>query len=304
MSESFEVEPYVPERALVIANEHSSHARQMQRQIGQLELPVITVPTHADPRYTHDDFLKAARDRDLLFSAGGDGTAHYSANTVLSEEGQAKGLHNLYFVPLCGGNANDVATMINGRKMAAQILKEGRDRRLHPLEVRVFTEDELASIRYALGYFSVGATAEASHRLEKVKGNVARESLSVLRTVATYLPFKIHRDGQAEAITDFLALRGDRIAKFGRPHANLSRPAFEAITSNIQGMVPALVDMIKMKQGKLHGQMLQHTDFTVEAGGGDTVPVQYDGEAIGVYSGAQISVGISPVGYRTLTTRL
>lgn len=304
----------VPVRALVIANEHSSHAVRMRRQVGELDLPTETIHTHEDERRTRDEVYALAREGDVLLGAGGDGTANQIANMLLSPEGQARGLHNLPFVPLRGGNANDTPTMINGRKTAAEILRTGHDVFLRPLEVRI--DDNVDATRYALGYFSVGATAAASQRLEEIKSTankfthatrlqLLREMITVWRAVGSYGAFKMQLAGETpEVTTDYLLLRGNRIAKLGRPHADLTKPQFEAVPKESSGMTRALFDMIKMQQGRLLGTMQESVSFMVETADNADMPVQYDGEVAMVASGSRLSVGIAPVAYRTLSTRL
>jgi len=302
------------ERALVVANEYSSHAGRMRRQVDELEIPIAIVPTERDPRRTQEALFDAVRDGDVVLGAGGDGTTNQVANILLGPEGQEQGLYRLPFIPLRGGNANDIASMLNGRKTAAQILRLGRDTYLHPLEIH--TDDPEERVRLALGYFSVGATAAASQRLEEVKGSanaftrgvgfqLVREAVAVWLTTARSEAFKLERDGMAtESATDFLTLRGDRIAKLGRPHADLRAPEFESVTSDVGGLAPTLAQLIRMQRGRLHGSLQDHTGFSISSGNGQPLPVQYDGETDTVQSGSHLSVSISPVTYRTLSTKL
>jgi diacylglycerol kinase family enzyme len=302
------------EYAVVVANEHSSNARRMRRQIDQLTIPHHVITTSRDPRRTQDDLYDGMKEGAVLLGAGGDGTNGQIVNMLLSPEGVERGLHKERFIPLRGGNANDFATMLNDHNTAAQILERGRDIYLHPLEVRKVDSGEPS--RFAAAYFSALATAAASERLDQIKNTanhftkalglqLGREGLATVLEVGGYKPAQIQRDGQeAEAVTDYLMARGDRMGKVGRPHAELDKPAFEAIATKDTGYTKAVVNLGKMARGNLHGDMRTSTEFTVTSVDGSEIPVQYDGEAEFVPSGSTFSVGISETPYRTLSTRL
>jgi hypothetical protein len=302
------------EYAVVVANEHSSNARRMRRQVDQLTIPYHVITTSRDPHRTQDDLYDGMKEGAVILGAGGDGTNGQIVNALLSPEGIERQLHLERFVPLRGGNASDVATMLNGHNTAAQILELGRELYLHPLEIRSLYTDERS--RFALGYFSVAATAAASYDLDQVKNTanrltkatgfqLGREAVATWLSVGGFMPIRLQRDGlETEAVTDYLMVRGDRIAKVGRPHAELDKLAFEAIATKDTGYTKAVVNLGKMARGNLHGDMRTSTEFTVTSVDGSEIPVQYDGEAEFVPSGSIFSVGISGTPYRTLSTRL
>ena len=301
------------ERALAVVNMHSSNAKRMLREIGQLSIPTQIILTSRDPRYTQDEVLTNARQGDVILSAGGDGTANENLNIVLSPEAQELGLHLLPFVPLRGGNANDSAYMLNGRRSAAEILQRGQHASFRPLEIQ--TDDPELPVRRALGYFSALASAAATHRMGEIKNTsnhitratriqLARETVETWRTIAGHGVHLLHHaDQDPTGVTDYLVLRGDRIAKLGKAHADLRQPVFEVVATPTTGPVRTMIDMLKMLRGRLYGEMRDNTTFRVETADGEPFVVQYDGEHQELASGTTVTVRIADTPYRTLTTR-
>jgi|GEM_PF-2329454 len=308
------------ERAIVVANPKATHAKRMQRQLKRLDLPQEIIETKPDPRYARDELLKAAAADKIIFGAGGDGTTHHIANTILSPAGSETGLRWLPFVPLRGGNANDIAHMLNGRHSPNHIVKHGSHAWLSPLEVTVTDDEGNQSTRYALGYFSVGATAAAAERLDAIKNTAnrftkaigfqaLREAVSVWHTVAT-APVFMSREDEGRLlhpVGEHLFLRGNRIAKYGRPHARLGQKAYELVTAGDKNHLSAIADMLKMQQGKLYGIMADEMSFTVlpTGPGAPEISQMYDGESAPIAYGSQVSVSIAGKGeaWHTLTTQ-
>lgn len=314
MSPNQSKNPY--ERLLIITNEHSSHARAIQRQIQRVDLPAEYIVTSLDTERTQEELYDKVREDDVIVAAGGDGTAHQVGNMLLSEEGRERGVNRYPFVPVRGGNANDIATMINGRASVRTIVNRGQAIELNPLQVQVEQGDN-QDTRYALGYFSVGGTAAASQKLDELKHTAnmatrlsgvqfAREAVTSWLTVADTSReiYAAQQNAEQLPVTDYLFMRGDRIAKIGRPHANLTLPKFEAVAMQSHGKFDALRRMFDMKNGKLWGEMLSEVTLIFTASNAQDIPAQYDGETRQLAAGSQLTVSVSPYSYTTLTTRL
>lgn len=307
-------ETYPMKRALVIANDHSSNADRMHRQINALKLPVKIVHTSRDERVTRDRVYKEAQKGDVILGAGGDGTTHQIASIILSPEGQSHGLHLLPFVPLRGGNANDIASMINGRKTASQILAHGKLVELYPLEVQVRGREKYD--RLVLGYVGLGGNAAVTLKYESLKKSATkftrltglqlmREVVATWTTLTGYEQFELrHEGGKYESMVSYLVVRGDRLAKLGRSHTNLKRTEFEAITTHSSKPGSTINTLLRLQQGKLPGKLHPAKKFTIRTTDGDDLPVQYDGEYTQVASDSEFTVKISKVPYWTISTRL
>lgn len=305
---------YEAERALVVFNEYGSSARRMRQQIEQLTCPVEVVSTQADFRYTEDEVIGRARGGDVIFGAGGDGTANYIGNLVMSDAFHEAGHGALPFVPLRGGNANDLAVMLNGRRTAADILRSGRYAQMKPLET-VYSSPAEAGKRYAFAYFSIGATALASERLEMIKNTAnkltrstgfqqAREAFAAWQSLSSAPDFKVTQAGEApEVYADLLFIKGNRMAKYGRPHASLAAGSFETIASRLDGPLSVITNMLALQRGKKYGQLLASACFSAESADNAPLLAQYDGETAYIPSGSDVRVRVPDEGYYTLTTR-
>jgi len=301
-------------RALVVLNEHSSNVARMRRQIAELQLPVEVIRTERDMTRTQEALYATAREGDAILCAGGDGTTNHIAGMLLSPEGQARKLHLLPFVPLRGGNANDIAMMINGRKSAAQILQSGKRVDLYPLEVRVGGRN--AYTRFALGYFSIGGTAEVSLRYEALKQSatplkratgvqLAKEVIATWVALSRNEPFELLLEGgEPENVTSYLLARGDRLAKLGRPHARLHEIGYETITTYPTGLNGTLVTLMRLQRSRLPGARDATERFTVRSKDKSPLPMQFDGEYAQIASGSNFTVSVSRTAYRTISTRL
>jgi diacylglycerol kinase family enzyme len=304
------------ERALVVANPHSANAARVSRQIRRLPLPVSIIESSCDPRITEANILDNAREGDLVIGACGDGTSNMVLNILMGEEAIEKGIDGLPFLPLRGGNANDTACMLNGRKAPDRILKEGKLISVNPLEITVNPNDPGTLTRYALGYFGVGATASASMRLEDIKRSsnavtkklglqLGREALHAFFAVRGFEPFTVNIDGEDQnPVSEMLFLKGNRMAKVAKTHAELDKPHMEVMSQYVRGAIGTLAAMFNLATGKIRGELTHRAIFSVQSADGSPLPVQYDGEADIVRSGSALEVRVSPSPYRTISTRI
>lgn len=328
MSQSYEFD-----RLVVAENPRASHYRRISREVARLQrshpdFGIERIPTSANMNETHDTIMDTVRQGDVLVVIGGDGTVNQVGSVVTSQDFDRGDAPNTPFVPLRGGNANDIANMINGRASLEEILRRGEMMELFPLEVTVTAPEEQTRqdpfddgvyVRRALGYFSVHAAAEATRGLDNIKPQSdiirwmlrhtgiqqAREVFAVLQPMAQAKPVIAIEDGYPPyALVDESFLRGDRIAKYGHPHADLTKQIFERTRVYDQGYIAALTSMIKMQQGKLEGEKTDSVTQLLYGRDGKPILTQYDGEVIEIPSGSTVNVGIAARGYHTLTTKL
>jgi diacylglycerol kinase family enzyme len=315
-------ETYVPERLLVVRNPYSSNSNRIGTEIDQLAengWKVEVVNTSPDIRCTEEEIHRTVRHGDAILGGGGDGTANQIGNILLGSALADHGLGHLPFIPLRGGNANDIAHMLNGKRSAPDIMAHGRYTPVHALEVNVQEPDGKYWTKRALGYIGIGATAVASRRLEGVKNtsNVwtrragyqqTREALATLRAIGQAKAFTVQEDNSElppHELKDILALKGNRIAKYGRPHADIAQPEYERVLSRSGGLGRALLSMVLMQQGKAPGEMLSEPSvYTIHSHTGQKMLVQFDGEVQDMLSGSRVTLGLAPRPYYTLSTNL
>ncbi len=304
-------ENYPAEFALVIVNEYSSGANRMRKEIAGLTIAHKIIPTSLESDKMFDDITNSLPDGAVIVSAGGDGTTNLVGNVLLSPEGREASLHQVPFAPLRGGNANDIAIMINGRSSANAIVRRGKPTTLKPLEVSINGNEP----RFAFGYFSIGGTAEASRQLQNMKElelsgaqKRIREALTALVATADYPAFNYHtyKEDAIESVTDIMCIRGNRIAKYGRPKARLNEEQFAFLIDKSEGRLDAAIKLGRMGLHALWGSSKEHVYMTVASPGPEraTLPVQYDGEASTIPSGSNVGVSVSRHSYTALTTQL
>lgn len=301
--------------ALLIANEHSSNFDGLEAKVARLQKANLiegyaVIPTSLNDQHMLDDIAEKYRTKMVLFGGGGDGTTNLIGNALLSAEGIERGYNDIPFVPLRGGNANDIAVSLNGYRSIGRILKKGRQAGLRPLEISVNNKDP----RYAFGYFSIGGTADAAAALHEMKGKygidqLPREIVTAWFKSADYPKFRYrtNKGDQYDFASDIMCLRADRIAKFGHPYTHLNNDTFEMIADLSGGRTEALLKMMSLGLGQLRGRPVDSANFTLATVvGGDNkimLPVQYDGEIDEIPIVSDVSVVISQNSYTTLTTR-
>ncbi len=307
---SVETPSGVYDRIVLAYNPQSRHADETERQqavAGEIGLPVELVQTEPGVQAMRSLLDEVLEPRDVLVVWGGDGGGSTAAQAMLGKEQPV--------VLLPGGNANDSYVMVNGAKTLPDIIRTGRLINLRPLEVGARTADLGEMERRAIGYFSIGAAANASRIIDQWKlrppsgirpPRIVREAKVCLDALATGPLFSMATDAASEPIqaSDRTFARGNIMAKLGRTHANLAEPVFEDVTTIARGYGDAVRLMAKLGRGSLKGVMREAVQFCVFSEDGTPLSVQYDGEYDTVESGSELTVTISPRSYKTITTRL
>lgn len=278
----------------------------------------MDIPTHRDYRRTRDAVLATIEPGFAVLGLGGDGTANHIGNIMMEPELAVRGLQDVPFVPRPCGNANDIARSYYGRAGTAHILRDGQQFRIRPLEIRIPEQEGADTLRYALGYFSIGAAAFAAGELEAIKSQnrlkrygpqQVREVLTMLRAVAQYPEFLFELEGTyRDFAADLTFARGSKMAKHGKLHADATLPAFECIATPRAGNAGTCMNMLRLATGRLLGRMMSEaTSARVQTIIGEPLPLQYDGETrtfnrkrAEVASGTRMTVGIAERSFPTL----
>lgn len=302
-------------RMAVVANPVSSRAGRWDSQIDDIDSERVDIPSHPDERYTWDALYGNLQPDDVLLVRGGDGMFNRVLNGLMQPEATEQGLDSVAILPVPEGNANDLANMLNGRHALQRIMSEGRVVGLHPLDIRMRDASTEAQ-RYAAAYFSVGGTAAAAEAVDGLK--YARNRLARTKAVRKLLEVAVTVDrvggappltltdattGGQTTLSDRLLVRGDRIAKYGRPHGKLDGP-YEDVQTFPHNNLQAICAMIAMQRGRLQGEMSDRTAYTVTSHDGNPIPVQLDGEVRRIDSGTAVSVACALRPYLTITTKL
>src|SRR5437868_1158334 len=116
-----------------------------------------------------DEVIKNLDNKTLVCIGGGDGSISMFINRLLLTPGLSRSTRQAVILPLWGGNANDLAYMVNGSAYTVdikKILKKGRVVKVYPMEVAIKaggTERHLAS-----NYASFGASAYATKEISSL----------------------------------------------------------------------------------------------------------------------------------------
>jgi hypothetical protein len=302
---------FVPERLVVVSNPVSTNYKRVQQEIEELTEAgwwVEPVHTYPDDERTAEDYYNVLEEGDLTLLATGDGSAGRMHNIRRHNNHlylpKAAPWH-LPVARLHGGNANDTTWMLNGDKRALEVMRDGCVSEAYDIATRLTSPEGITRTHFALGYIGIGATAQASHWIEKTKviANEVTRTIGVQQAaeaVAAWLAVGNFRkffvafegsEGQPIDVKDVSAFAGNRVAKYGRPDADIFSPEYELLLSNPAWMAGALIDMIKMQQGKSGGELLKRAvNFTIATKKGKSLPIHHDGEVSWIASGTNVTI--------------
>lgn len=319
--ESTPIQPFEPERLLVVQHPRCPNLEFGRDQIeevrddGSYNIRVI----NTEPAYeaTEEKFYDEYRPGDLPVVIGGEGTTNRMYNII-----RHLPLAERNLLGIGGGNACDYRATVNRDKRLLQILKTGQYTAMRALQMDVVDMEAEADpmTMFGLVYVGLGGTAKASHAIEQSKRTsnaftrrtkIQRgiEAVAAWWAVGSHPKFHVTTESPAMDIfkaSDFSAFNGDRVAVYGRPHGDIfDTESFTTLFSRPFGMPGALIDMLKMQQGKSPDElqdkavafsvMLEATRKKLWA--------HYDGEARRIPSYSHVTVGLAPEPYFTLSTR-
>lgn len=296
------------ERLLTVVNPYSSYAHRVRDRVDSIReryrLPYVEVHTSADSRQTVEYIEDQAEDGDVCLIAGGDGTVH-DAVTALTGT-------NVPILPLWGGNGNDMAHIANGQpshRPPHELLARGQAVPIRPLTVAV----EGLGAYYAGLYTGYGGTGRGTKRLNqasyrKLPGYRNRavrllyEAATLGPIALTTRPFHVSEpSGTTYRAIDVTVANGPRMAKVGRPPVGLEEPRAIQFSCTSRARVP-------LWAGALATGRVAHREITPNAPYRFSVdqPVvgHVDAEPFILEPEQQVTVGISPVSFQLISTRL
>lgn len=259
--------------------------------------------------------LSAADADTLICIGGGDGTTNAVINALLSEYAN-EASRSATLLPLWGGNANDLAIMLNGYVRTSspkKLLTEAHRVNVRPLQLTLNFDGE-DSRREFLGacYISFGLSAHAGWFMETSSHDRQRKFLlssmsrfgaelkDLARVWLSAPVFQINRAGKRHEMYEIAFLNGSRFAKIERVPVTLVQPRYYYMDAN-RGHLHMLVYALRALVSQNHGYPSDdvHT-FVLES---DT-KCQVDGEIMQLSAGTHVQVGLSGTSFRALSTRL
>jgi diacylglycerol kinase family enzyme len=312
-------------RVFVLRNPVSTQAAQGEQRIAELRqffgktrVTIIeTVPGGADAnrelicRYAKDFNAKT-----LLCIAAGDGTVGMVIETLLSDPRIPSKARQAPVLPLWGGNANDLAHMLNGsvsRSRLHNILADGSLIEVHPLQCVLTTPDGGApTTRLAMCYVSFGATALAAATLNGPElrksrwlrlpgGRAIAEFLAGARALVRAPAFALQEDGDDKLVYERTFANGSRFAKIERLPLKLTEKVFLQHTiekRQLPTVIPRLWRLLQKRRA--HQFKGNYAEFIVK----QPVLAQFDGEPMEIAADTHVCITLSKRPFYALSVML
>lgn len=307
-------------RVVVLCNPASTHAKQAKKRIEALKelTPAgsfLLLETLEAGREANKAQLLACADwlgpETLLCVAAGDGTVNMVVETLLTAD--SPHISDTVLLPFWGGNANDLAHMLNGpsyRMPVKTLLERGHIVTIHPLLCDL-TTNEMRRTMYALGYISFGATALAARglnqsphrtsRLHRIPGGRIMQEVSTVAQALLRAPsFRVEDEGKERFIYDRLFINGSRIGKLRPLPLRLTDNVYYKATVSEKRLGAALARIRELLRRPSVEEAHTATIFRCL----DEAWMQFDGEAHRLDSGTVVSVTQASEVIRAWSVRL
>jgi diacylglycerol kinase family enzyme len=309
---------------LVFLNPKSTHAAAARRRIKEIErlmpgTPIAVIETEAGGRAANERLVRKHANKlgpnTLLCIAAGDGTTSQIIEAVLTSKGLSGKARKTVIFPIWGGNANDLAHMLNGpayKAKLADILKNGRIVPIHPLQCDMTGKDQKSHTRLAACYASLGVSGFVAKRLTQPEyrqnplhkipgGTTFMDILAVISSIMGAPSFSIKEHGDVRSIYELSFHNGSRMAKIERLPAKLTDEMFylkQFESKKLLSVIPRMLEVTR--KGISQNLLRNYTSFTTQA---ETL-AQFDGEPELIQAHTKVQVQLSPRPFYALATIL
>jgi hypothetical protein len=213
-------------------------------------------------------------------------------------------------LPMWGGNANDLAHMLNGFPVGNQldkVLSQGDIVSILPL--RVVIDDK--TVKIATSYASFGAIAFAANRINKPSHRnrpftgtyglrVLAELYTITKAFIAVPTFRIQESGMTKSVFEYAMINGTRMAKIERMPVQLTDNVFYVARISRKHPV-ALLYVLRILRQKRFGRITaKPRKFTVL----DETWLQTDGEVTKIKAGTVVTIGLNPQPFYAYSRRL
>ncbi len=311
-------------RFLIIRNPVSTNAAVALRRITALQRAFpnaehITVETLPGGRAANAALLDPYADKlgpdTLLCIAGGDGTINMVLESLLGNQNLPAQAHQTPVLPLWGGNANDLAHMLNGagrKTNVPELVRTSSVTKVHPLICTLTDANGQAVTHIAACYISFGASALTAQTLSTTfRARTLLSRIPVLRFIGELLivvpamtqaqTFLATEDGSRKTVYEYIFFNGPRFAKVSGVKRRLGEQNFHralvehkrllnVLKSAVALMHPAQADKLKATRA----------EFTAL----EATWAQFDGEATRVYAGTRVVIAVAGEPFYALSRRI
>jgi len=313
------------ERFVLIYNPASTNAKRSRKRIAELKelfpsKEILVVETSPEGYEANRKIIvklgKKIDDKTLVCIAAGDGTVSAVLDSLLADKSIPAKAKKAPVLPLWGGNANDLAYMINGRPhrlSLKEIFEKGAIVPIYPLNV-VFKIKGNTQRKIAACYVSFGASAYTTQQVELPKNKskkiyavpgtrMAAEMLIVTKSMLKARTFTIKADGRKQTVYERIFVNGSRIAKVDRLPVRLNQKAFYEATlwhKNPKTLI-SLLSALKIFRNRTYGEVTEKDrSFKLES----DIWSQIDGEVMKLPKGTEVEISLNRSPFYVLTTKL
>lgn len=308
-------------QVVVLFNPASTHARQAKRRIEELKQLVPTsrfvlLETSTRGRSANINILlrheKLLGPDTVLCVAAGDGTVNTAVEALLFHA--SPHARQTVILPLWGGNANDVAHMLNGpayRTHLRTLFEKGKVVTVRPLSCTFVSRSGSTTTHLAIGYVSFGATALAARglngpphrdsRLHRIPGGrVLQELMTVFQAFVLAPSFRIADDAGQRSIYERMFINGSRMGKIRPLPLKLTDDAHYTTTVSEKRLGAALAKARELLRRPSVEKAADVTVFRCV----EQAWAQFDGEPVKLAAGTTVHVKRAPETIRAWSMRL
>ncbi len=300
------------ERFIVVRNPVSTHANRATRRLAEIrrlapDAELIDIQTRPGGRKANRALLRRYANKlgpnTLLCIVAGDGTISLVADMLLSDPDLPGQARLTPVLPLWGGNANDLAHILNGTaaRSLRTLLKRGRIVPVRPLQADITTSDGAHETRLAVCYASFGASAfsarllgqqtRASRPLDRLYGGrFVRELVHVSRALRQTTVFAIDEADHRRDVYEMAFMNGPRFAKVAGIPLRITDEVFHRATVERKHFWSLIFRAAQLTNRRAAPQMRGHeAAFTVH----DATWAQFDGETVQIAAGTNVRIAIA-----------
>lgn len=323
LAKTSDYQPPTFRRFVIFFNPASTHATTVKRRMDEVihlagERPATVIVTSPSGRKANIALVERHADKlgedTLLCIAAGDGTTNQIIDALITGKLTTK-VRRTPVLPLWGGNANDLAHMLNGpayRTKVKDILARGQVIPIHPLECGLTSKGSKTKMHIAACYASLGITGFVAKRL--VQPEYRRSKLhkipggTLLKDIATIVgglmeapSFGIKEHGNVRSVYELSFYNGSRMAKIERLPAKLTDEMFylnRFENKRLLSIIPRFIEMTR--KGVSQNLLRNYSSFTTQ----EESWAQFDGEPVRVPAHTKVQIQLSPRPFYALTTNL
>lgn len=313
------------QKVVILINPASTGARHIRYRVKELQSlfpdsTVTVIRTTNKDRDATSDILVAHADElgphTLLGIGAGDGTTSVVVETLVRDKRLPEKARSTVVIPLWGGNANDLANMLNGSANEAKlstILDMGKIVPIYPLYLDFDLADKNHVSKIAVCNASFGATAYVAVKLNGSRfrksrlhtypgGRMIKETMTAVTSLLRAPTFKIIDNGVEKEVYERMFSNGSRFAKFYQMPVALNEKQVYVNTIEGKRIVTILLLLLSgsFSRFSTDHQLSNAMKFLVQT----STQSQFDGETWEIPAQTQVTAHISDQPFYALSTLL